>query len=156
MSEPAVITVNAGEHKLARRVIVSASAAELFTLVADPHRHPELDGSGTVRDVPVTGPHRLAQGMRFTVGMRFGLVPYRITSTVVDFEDDHVLEWAHPLGHHWRWEFREIDSTTTEVTQTFDYSSARSPKVLERLGYPAKNADAMTKTLRALARRYQN
>src|SRR5882757_11563330 len=66
----AVLVVDAGPRRVVRRVLVTASAAEIFALVVDPHRHPELDGSGTVRDIPITGPHHLAVGDEFTVGMR--------------------------------------------------------------------------------------
>jgi hypothetical protein len=51
-------------------------------LNVDPHRHPELDGSGTVRDIPIKGPHHLAAGDKFTVGMKQWGVPYKITSTL--------------------------------------------------------------------------
>ena len=30
--------------------VIPAPAAEIFALIADPHRHQEFDGSGTVRD----------------------------------------------------------------------------------------------------------
>jgi hypothetical protein len=40
------------------------------------------------------------------------------------------------------------------VTETFDYSGARSPRMLEMFGYPAKNGDGIAKTLRALTARF--
>src|SRR3954469_24362745 len=98
MTTSTVSKVDAGPKKVARRVLVKAPAAEIFAIVSDPHRHPELDGSGTVRDVPIKGPHQLSVGDRFTVGMKqFGL-PYQITSTVTEVEDGRVIEWQHPLG----------------------------------------------------------
>ena len=68
MNDSPVTTVDDGARKVTRRVSVHASSADVFALVADPHRHPELDGSGTVRDVPVTGPERLSEGAKFSVG----------------------------------------------------------------------------------------
>ncbi|MFG1610762.1 SRPBCC family protein [Actinoplanes sp. NPDC049265] len=154
MTDAAVTTVDTGARRVSRRVAVNAPAAEIFALIADPHRHAELDGSGTVRDVPVKGPHTLTVGDRFTVGMRqFGL-PYSITSVVTGLEPDRLVEWRHPLGHHWRWELAETTPGVTEVTETFDYSTARSPRVMELLGYPGKNAHGITETLGALARRF--
>jgi hypothetical protein len=153
-SHDAVTTVDAGQRKVARRVSVQAPAAEIFALVADPHRHPELDGSGTVRDSAVVGPDRLSEGAKFTVGMKQYGVPYKITSTVTAFEDDHVVEWQHPMGHRWRWELVETEPGTTEVTETFDYTDAKSPRVLELLGQPGKNAAGITNTLDALATRF--
>lgn len=131
-----------------------AAAHDVFALVADPHRHPELDGSGTVRDTTVTGPDRLTKGAKFSVGMKQYGVPYKITSTVTAFEDDRLVEWQHPLGHRWRWELSEVAPGDTQVTETFDYRDAKSPKLLELFGQPARNATGITKTLQALAARF--
>ena len=149
-----VIEVDAGPRRVARQVLVRAPAAEVFALVADPHRHPELDGSGTVRPAPVRGPRILSAGARFTVGMRQYGVPYKITSTVTAFEAGRLLEWQHPAGHRWRWELTETEPGTTRVTETFDYSTAKAPRLLEILGEPGKNANGITKTLQALQARF--
>lgn len=135
-------------------MLVHAPPAELFALVADPHRHPELDGSGTVRDAEVTGPDTLSKGARFSVGMKQYGVPYRITSTVTAFTEGRLVEWQHPMGHRWRWELVESEPGTTQVTETFDYSTAKSPRILELVGQPAKNAKGIENTLAALAARY--
>jgi hypothetical protein len=81
-------------------------------------------------------------------------VPYKITSTVTAFEADHLIEWQHPLGHRWRWELDETKPGTTQITETFDYSTAKAPKLLELFGQPAKNGIGITKTLEALAARF--
>lgn len=147
-------TVDSGARRVTRQVLVNAPPAELFALVADPHRHPELDGSGTVRDAAVTGPDTLSKGARFSVGMKQYGVPYRITSTVTAFTDGRLVEWQHPMGHRWRWELVESEPGTTQVTETFDYSTAKSPRILELVGQPAKNAKGIESTLAALAARY--
>ncbi|HEX3786891.1 MAG TPA: SRPBCC family protein, partial [Pseudonocardiaceae bacterium] len=154
MTDATVTTANTGPRTVSRQVLVHAPADEIFALVADPHRHAELDGSGTVRDVPVTGPDRLSAGATFTVGMRQFGFPYKITSTVVAFEDNHVIEWRHPMGHRWRWELTEVEPGSTQVTETFDYRTAKAPKMLELFGYPAKNGDGITRTLQALVARF--
>ncbi|MGB6761418.1 SRPBCC family protein [Mycobacterium sp.] len=154
MTDSAVTTVDGGARRVIRRVSVRASSADVFALLADPHRHPELDGSGTVRDIPVTGPERLSDGAKFSVGMKQYGVPYKITSTVTAFEADHLIEWQHPLGHRWRWELDETKPGTTQITETFDYSTAKAPKLLELFGQPAKNGIGITKTLEALAARF--
>ena len=53
--------------------------------------------------------------------MRMFGVPYRITSTVTALKPDELIEWRHPFGHHWRWEFDALSPTLTRVTETFDY-----------------------------------
>ncbi|GAC68469.1 SRPBCC family protein [Gordonia soli] len=154
MAHDSVTTIDSGPHKVSRRVTVDAPAADVFALIANPHRHPELDGSGTVRDTPVKGPDLLTEGARFSVGMKQYGVPYTITSRVTAFEDGKLVEWRHPLGHRWRWELSPTSPTTTEVTETFDYSTIPVPKVIELLGYQKKNGAGIESTLRALAARY--
>jgi hypothetical protein len=154
MTDAAVTSVDSGPRRVSRRVLVNAPASEIFALVADPHRHAELDGSGTVRDVPVKGPHALTAGDRFTVGMKQYGLPYSITSVVTGLEADRLVEWQHPLGHRWRWELAETTPGVTEVTETFDYSTSRSPRMMEILKFPPKNAHGITATLRALAARF--
>ncbi|SIS21605.1 SRPBCC family protein [Williamsia sterculiae] len=149
-----VTTVQAGPQKVSRSVQITAPAAELFALVDNPHRHPELDGSGTVRDIPITGPQHLATGDTFTVGMKQYGVPYKITSTATDVQENRVVEWQHPLGHKWRWEFTEATPGITTVVETFDYSSAKAAKVVELLGFPKKNGEGISETLRNLAQRF--
>lgn len=145
---------DAGPKTVSRSVQVSAPAATLFALIVDPHRHHEIDGSGTVRDIDVSGPHHLGVGDKFTIGMtQFGL-PYKITSTATAVEENRLVEWQHPLGHRWRWELAEVSPTTTKVTETFDYSSAKVPFVIDVLGYDKKNASGIESTLTALAERY--
>jgi hypothetical protein len=58
----AVIAVGTGHRKVSRAAEVHAPAGELFDIVADPYRHAELDGSGTVTGI-VGGPRRLALGV---------------------------------------------------------------------------------------------
>ncbi|WP_033337766.1 SRPBCC family protein [Catenuloplanes japonicus] len=149
-----VTEVDTGPRRVSRRALVNAPAAELFALVADPHRHPELDGSGTVRREAVEGPHQLSEGARFTVPMRQFGMPYKITSVVTAFAQDRLIEWRHPLGHRWRWEFAAQTPGRTEVTETFDYSTSRAPWMAPLLGFPAQNAKGITATLAALVARY--
>ncbi len=154
MTQTKVTEVDAGKQAVARRVIVNAPAKEIFDLVANPHLHHELDGSGTVRDTEVKGPARLTGGAKFSVGMKQYGVPYKITSKVVGFDEGHLIEWRHPIGHTWRWELVEISPGVTQVTETFDYSTAKVPKALELFGMTKNNAVGITTTLEQLAARF--
>lgn len=148
--------VDMGNRVVARQIEVNADADELFAMVSDPRRHGELDGSGTVKNT-VKGPDKLEQGSKFSVSMKQYGVPYRITSTVTDFRDDprsKVIEWQHPLGHSWRWEFDETQPGVTTVTEAFRYDTAKSPKALEIFKMPQQNAKGISSTLEQLARRY--
>ncbi|GLZ54077.1 SRPBCC family protein [Actinomycetospora sp. NBRC 106378] len=147
-----VETVDTGSRRVTRRMTVETTPSEIFALLADPHRHGELDGSGTVRDA-VSGPHRVALGDRFAVNMRQLGIPYRITSTVVEDEEDRLIAWRHPVGHVWRWEL-EPDPEGTVVTETFDYSTTLAAPMFELSGRPARNAGGIEETLRRLGARF--
>jgi uncharacterized protein YndB with AHSA1/START domain len=150
-----VTVIEAGSRKVSRSVEVPVPAGEIFAIVADPRRHPELDGSGTVLDT-VTGPQRLTAGARFSVKMKQRGVPYRITSRVTDFDEGRVVEWQHPMGHRWRWELTPLSDDTTRVTETFDYSQIGSARAiaLELFGMRRQNTAGIEATLRQLQARY--
>jgi hypothetical protein len=130
---------------------VDAAPPEVFALLADPRRHAEIDGSGTVRG-DVAGPARLRYGSQFSMRMRV-IVPYRITNTVVEYAEDRLLAWRHFGGHVWRWELAP-EGDGTRVVETFDWSRSISPHALELLGYPARNRRAIEATLRRLQERF--
>ena len=93
--------VETGEHQVSYRVTVAAPAHELWAMLADPHRHHEADGSGTVRP-KVSGPHRLAVGDRFRVAMRKYGVPYTMTLTATAVDEDELpcpRPECHPVHH---------------------------------------------------------
>lgn len=136
-------------RSLSRSAVVPAPPDEVFDLLADPRRHPDIDGSGTVKG-RVRGPTRLHEGARFGMRMRY-LLPYVISSTVVEFEENRRIAWRH-LGHHvWRYELAPAADGGTVVTETFDWSTARSPKVLELAGIPQRNAESIERTLARLS-----
>ncbi|HZA12344.1 SRPBCC family protein [Mycobacterium sp.] len=153
-----VITVDAGPNRVSRSVEVNAPATELFEIVADPRRHHELDGSGTVGD-NIDAPEKLTPGARFSTKMRMFGLPYRITSTVTAMTPNELLEWRHPFGHRWRWEFAAVSPTMTRVTETFDYHAAgalkNALKYYQLTGYAKRNAAGIEATLAQLRDRYQ-
>jgi len=152
-----VSAVDAGSNQVSRSVEVQAPVADLFAIVADPRRHHELDGSGTVGD-NIRAPQRLVAGARFTTKMTMFGVPYRITSTVTAMKPDELIEWRHPVGHHWRWEFAPLTPTVTRVTETFDYRDTGllkdRLKYYERTGFAKRNAAGIEATLTKLRNRY--
>ena len=80
--------------------------------------------------------------------MRLGL-PYRIANEVVEFEPDRRIAWRHIGAHRWRYELTEVEGGT-EVTETFDWSTSHVPRVIELVGYPARNLAAIERTLELL------
>jgi Polyketide cyclase / dehydrase and lipid transport len=152
-----VTIVDRGPRQVSRRVEVAAPAAELYALAADPRRHAELDGSGTVRD-NIEMPPQLVVGSKFSTKMKMYGVPYRITSTVTALKPNELVEWRHPVGHRWRWEFEALSPNLTQVTETFDYRDAghvkNKLKYYERMGFRKGNAGGIEATLAKLRDRY--
>ena len=70
-------------------------------------------------------------------------MPYRVTSTVTAFIPGELIEWRHPLGHRWRWEFTALSPTLTRVTETYDYRNTGPVKdrlrFYERTGFAKTN-----------------
>lgn len=135
------------KRSVSRSTVVPAPPERVFDLLADPRRHSELDGSGTVRDA-LRGPQRLSLGAKFGMKMKIGL-PYVIGNQVVEFEENRRIAWRH-FGHHvWRWELEPVLGGT-RVTETFDWSHARVPIALELARIPAVNTRSIEKTLQNL------
>jgi len=138
------------QRKVATSRVIDADRQALFDLVADPRMHPVIDGSGTVTGARDGLPERLSLGASFGMDMKTG-ASYRITNTVVEFEEGERIAWRHLSGHRWRYEFRDADGGT-EVTETFDWSTAKAKLPLELAGFPRRNLRAMEATLRRLER----
>lgn len=151
--EHSIETVDRGARRVARQARVNAEAHELFRMLANPHRHHEADGSGTVKP-RVIGPRELQVGDRFRVNMRMGGIPYAITSTATDIVPDGVVEWQHPGKHRWRWELEPQEDGSTIVTEIFDYTGSPGAVVLEKLKVPERNALSIEHSLAKLQRRY--
>jgi uncharacterized protein YndB with AHSA1/START domain len=130
---------------VSRSITVSAPPQRVFGVLADPRRHPELDGSGTVRG-RLRGPDRLSPGARFGMRMHLG-APYVITNTVVEFDEPRRIAWRHFGRHVWRYDLVPTANGGTEVTETFDWSGALSPRALELAGVPQRNARSIEATL---------
>lgn len=150
--EPTPTTGSVPQHGH-RRVSVSrtiaAEPSAIFAVLTDPAAHGVIDGSGTVRQVR-GNPERLRLGSRFTMGMRMGL-PYVVKNEVVEYAEDRLIAWQHFGRHRWRYQLEPVAGGTL-VTETFDWSTARSPWFIERMGYPRTHPEGMTRTLERLDR----
>ena len=151
--EHSIESADRGPRTVARRARVKADAHELFLMLANPHRHHEVDGSRTVK-AKVIGPRELRTGDRFRVAMGMFGIPYAITSTATRVEPDRVVEWQHPGKHRWRWEFEPQDDGSTIVTEVFDYTESPVAALLEKTKAPQKNAVGIRDSLAKLQRRF--
>ena len=130
--------------------IIAAPAERLFEIIADPTMHHVIDGSGTVRNT--TGePRQLSMGDKFSTNMRL-FVPYRMRNTVVEYDRDRLIAWAHIGGWRWRYELEPvevdgIDGPATKVTETFDWSTSKAGFYVTMMGWNERNRQALEKTL---------
>jgi uncharacterized protein YndB with AHSA1/START domain len=138
----------ANKRQLSTSRVIPAPRQRIFDVIADPSMHPVIDGSGTVRETQEGGPERLEAGATFGMRMKMG-APYRIANTVVEFDEGTRLAWRHFHGHRWRYELEDVEGGT-RVTETFDWSTAKTKWTLELAGIPEKNLKAMEKTLERL------
>lgn len=152
---------DSGSHRVSYSITVDAPAEAVYALLADPHRHHEIDGSQTVQSSAI-GPHELTEGAKFSVRMRkFGL-PYRLPLKVTQAQwpapqRPGVIEWRQPTGHRWRWEFEDIGEGC-RVTETYDASGQFPPvrAVLTRLKVQQENARGIKESLRRVTSHFED
>jgi len=137
---------------VSRSTIVSAPAQMIFDLLADPRRHGEIDGSGSIQSAQIDAPERLSLNATFGMQMKIGL-SYKITNTVVEFEETKTIAWRHFGGHIWRYILEPVDGGT-KVTEQFDWNKSKSPLVLKLRKSPQENAKSMEKTLENLVKKF--
>jgi hypothetical protein len=133
-------------------IVVPAPAQDIFNLLADPRRHSEIDGSGSVKAARINAPERLSLGAKFSMDMRI-VVPYKMTNEVVEFEDGKQIGWRHVGGHIWRYILEPVEGGT-KVTEQFDWNTNRSPIMLKVMNAVEKNSASIQKTLENLAKRF--
>lgn len=132
--------------------VIPALAERIFALIADPSRHHEFDGSGTVRDAKNVSSEKLTLGSTFGMNMKLGL-PYSMVSTIVEYEENRRIAWQTkppgPLGglaggRIWRYELEPAEGGTL-VRESWDITQEKFKPIVR----PAakKTAEAMTKTL---------
>lgn len=127
---------------------IDADPQNLFDIVADPAKHPLIDGSGSVRAALPGNPQRLSLGARFRMDMKLGAA-YTITNRVIEFDEGRRIAWRHFNGHIWRYTFRP-DKGGTVVTEQWDASHVWDRCLLALTGFPKRSRVGMAATLERL------
>ena len=109
--------------------VIPASPEAIFSLIADPSRHPDIDGSGSVREAP-SDSKPMSLGSEFGMSMKLGIA-YTTSNIVTEFEPNRRLAWQTrprgPLGRMsggrtWRYELEPVDGGT-RVRETWDITT---------------------------------
>jgi len=131
----------------AARIVINAPASKIFALLANPRAHASFDGSATIKE-SISGPSRLHLGAKFSMAMKIK-VPYRISNTVVAFEENRKITWCHLMKWTWSYELLDLGNSTTQVIEIFDGSSvpAFSKWWLRKTDSLARNPKWMAKSL---------
>jgi uncharacterized protein YndB with AHSA1/START domain len=118
---------------------VDAPVERVFALLADPDRHPDLDGSGTVH-ASHTHLAITEVGDVFVIEMEHpARGRYRVENHVVRYEPDRALAWMPaavgkpPSGHVWGWELESTADDRTAVRHYHDWSEVTDPELLARV-----------------------
>lgn len=104
------------------RILIQASPSTIFSIISNPKRHKEIDGSATITS-NVSGPETLVLGSKFGMKMRLGIT-YWIRNTVVEYKKDEIIAWRHFGQWRWRYELVDMGNGSTQVTESFDGSFA--------------------------------
>ncbi|WP_420436158.1 SRPBCC family protein [Candidatus Poriferisodalis sp.] len=129
--------------------LIDAPAERIFAVLADPSRHCEIDGSGTLNRL-TTSSAPLALGSTFSMRIKGGIA-YTVKNRVLEFEENRLITWAHWQGQRWSYRLEPQPDGGTLVRETFNWSTAKLPRSIELLGAHRKNVPSMEKTLERLA-----
>lgn len=144
-----------GNHQVPRVVSasreVAAGAGQIFELIADPAQQPRWDGNDNLSEAP-SGQRIRAVGDVFSMTLTGGQVR---DNHVVEFDEGHLIAWRpaqpgqEPPGHLWRWELEPVDSSSTRVTHTYDWTQLIDESRFRRAR--ATTADKLQASLERLA-----
>lgn len=137
---------------------VPVTPSAVFSVLTDPAKHVELDGSGMLQ--LAHAPRRITgEGETFAIAMRDESGrPYEVVNHVVAYEADKVIAWMParpdrpPVGVRWEWELTATEDGT-RVTQTCDWSRVTDPDYLARRSLPRVSADKMRESITQVAAR---
>jgi len=141
--------------------VIAAPPEAIFAIIADPARHHDFDGSGTVRDA-TDQPARLELGSTFGMSMHMGF-GYSTVNTIVEFEEHRRIAWQTtptmgPMskligGRIWRYELEPAKGGTL-VRESWDISQEKIKLFVAPMrGKTRKNMEATLARLDEVATR---
>lgn len=129
--------------------VISAPRQAIFDLLADPRKHSEFDGSGTVQGQLTTTHDRLKLGAVFGMQMRKG-INYRMRNTVIEFEEGARIAWKPAGNYVWRYVLEDAPAGTRVIEQ-WDARRFKLRLFLLLFGVPKSTKKAIEATLERIA-----
>ena len=142
---------------------VDAPAAAVFSVLADPATHKDIDGTGWVRESR-DAQHLSAVGQIFLMAMYHDGHPdkhYEMANQVIALEPGRVIAWApggltedgsmELGGWTWRYDLESLGAEQTRVTLTYDWSKVPAA-TRENIPFPAFAVSHLDNSLANLAK----
>lgn len=143
--------VDEEQRVVSARSVIAAPAAEIFEQIADPSLQPAWDGNDNLSHAE-PGQRVRAVGDVFVMTTTKGNVRH---NRVVEFEEARRIAWLpaepglEPPGHLWRWELTPLDTGSTEVVHTYDWTRLHDEARLPRAR--ATTSDRLMASIERLA-----
>ncbi len=137
---------------------IDASSDAVFDVLSNPHRHPDLDGSGFVRSLE-RGDRIAASGQQFRMNMAGEHMggEYQTDNVVSAFDENKMIGWKtapagqEPPGWEWLWELESEGADSTDVTLTYDWSKVTDPEILKMVSFPLVSEQQLEDSVAKLA-----
>ncbi|GAB3536914.1 SRPBCC family protein [Arthrobacter tecti] len=146
------------EKSITTSRVVDASAEAIFSVLSNPERHAEIDGSGMVQSDEKSD-RITAVGQKFTMNQYWEKLggDYKTDNYVVGYDHNSLLAWktadagTEPAGWQWIWKLEPQGPGSTEVTLAYDWSNVTDKEVLKRVQFPVVSEHDLKASLENLA-----
>ena len=154
----------AEQNKIVVSRTIEAPADAIFDIISNPKRHPEFDGSGSVRSADDT--ERITKtGEKFVMNMHREAMggDYRTHNFVTAYDENKMVGWKPapegedgsapegPKGWEWLYELTPQGSDATEVSLTYSWSDVTDPELLKQIRFPMIPEEDLEQSLNLLA-----
>ena len=145
-------------QKITVQRTIDASTADVFDVLSNPERHPELDGSGFVLSVDQSD-RITATGQQFRMNMTGDHMggDYQTDNVVTAYDPNKMVAWQtapagqDPPGWEWLWELDAQGPDSTDVRLTYDWSNVTDPDLLSKISFPLVSESQLDDSLSNLA-----
>lgn len=151
MTTPLIRFIDIDKDVICAETTLKARAEDVYALVANPARHPELDGGTNIRSLRKGKDAEFKVGDTFSLNMVLG-IPYTLTMEVTRAEKNEGVTWLHPGKHTWSWDITDNEDGTLTVRETFDARTSPAAKIYHLNGAFSRNRKNIALSLANLHR----